>query len=400
LGVRYGVGLLFAGIAAAQSVAPEVLLLARVKAHTREELARLPNCSCLETVRREFKEQGAMALQLRDVLRLDVLYSDRREYYAFPGERQFTQSHPSSFTAGGTIGNGHFALFLHEISSERGPSYEYKGKERLQGRDLARWDYRVPLSGSGHVINLGRGDSKVGMTGSFWADPATHEIVRIQMAADEIPPTMLVMSSETWIDYAHTNLGGQEYLLPQSAGMRLLKFTGEESLNRIEFTHCRLFTAHSSISFGAGESFPGFGEGSALEKRELPPGLPIIVKLTTPIDGKAVVGALLEGTVEGTVSYKKRVVIPDGSVVRGRVRRLEDRSGTFAVSLEFTDLEAGEMRYRFFADLQSVDGMPGVRRTGSPAAELPGVGTFVIEGSRVNVPAGLRMVWKTRLLGE
>jgi hypothetical protein len=234
------------------------------------------------------------------------------------------------------------------------------------------------------------------MLGSFWADSATYEIVRIQMAADEIPPTMLVQSSETWIEYAHTNLGGQNYLLPQSAGMRLLKFTGEESLNHIEFTHCRLFTAHSSISFGPTPGVPGLGEASAMEKRELPPGLPIVVKVKTPLDGKVEVGALLEGTVEGNVSYKKRVLIPDGSVALGRVRRLEDRSGTFAVTLEFTDVEVGDIRYRFFADLQSVDGVPGVRRTGIAATELPGVGTFVMEGSHVEVPAGFRMSWKTR----
>src|ERR1035441_949250 len=43
-----GVGLAWA--ASTQGLPPGTLLLARVKAHMREELARLPNCSCLETV--------------------------------------------------------------------------------------------------------------------------------------------------------------------------------------------------------------------------------------------------------------------------------------------------------------------------------------------------------------
>ena len=397
-------GLVVAGIATAQLVAPEVLLLARVKAHTRAELARLPNCSCLETVRRSHKDQGAAAFELRDVLRLEVLYSDGHEYYAFPGEKQFTQSHPSSFTAGGTIGNGHFALFLHEIASERGPSYEYKGRaaEKDGGRVLARWDYRVPLSSSGHVLNLGGGDASVGMTGTFWADPSTYEILRIEMAADEIPSTILVQSSETSIEYAHTTLGGQDYVLPQSAEMRLLKFTGEESRNHIEFTHCRLFTAQSSISFGPSADSAGFAEGSALDKRELPPGLQVVVKVKTAIDGKTAVGTLVEGAVEGNVSSRKRVVIPDGSVVRGRVRRLEDRSGMWTVSLEFTDVESGEARYRFFADLQGVDGAQGLQRPrdGKWEHELPGVGSFAVEGSRLEIAAGFRMLWKTRAMAE
>src|SRR6266536_596895 len=99
----------------AQSLAPEVLLLARLKAHMREELARLPNCSCLEMVRREHRPRGAAPLELRDVLRLEVLYSDGKEYYAFPGESSFAEEHPSALAGGGTMGNGHFALFLSEI---------------------------------------------------------------------------------------------------------------------------------------------------------------------------------------------------------------------------------------------------------------------------------------------
>ena len=43
---------------ARQGLPPGVLLLARVKAHMRESLDRLPNCSCLETVHREHQTRG------------------------------------------------------------------------------------------------------------------------------------------------------------------------------------------------------------------------------------------------------------------------------------------------------------------------------------------------------
>ena len=91
----------------------------------------------------------------------------------------------------------------------------------------------------------------MGVKGSFWADPATYDIVRISMEADEIPPELPVATSTTSIDYAHTNLGGTDFLLPQSADSRLVRFSGEESRNHIEFTHCHLYGAQSSISFGA-----------------------------------------------------------------------------------------------------------------------------------------------------
>src|ERR1035438_8970903 len=135
---------------------------------------------------------------------------------------------------------------------------------------------------------------------------------------------MDVLASTTSIDYAHTNLGGTDFLLPQSADARLVKLSGEESRNHIEFTHCHLYGAQSSISFGAPQGAPQFGASSVLEmKRELLPALQVVVKLSTRITEKTAVGALIEGVVDGNVPRKGRVLIPDGSPVRGRVRRLE-----------------------------------------------------------------------------
>ena len=61
---------------AGQSLAPEVLLLARIKSHMREELAHLPNYTCLETIARFRKEPGHPSrfqghLRPLDTVRLD-----------------------------------------------------------------------------------------------------------------------------------------------------------------------------------------------------------------------------------------------------------------------------------------------------------------------------------------
>src|ERR1017187_8420948 len=131
-------GLGLAGAAAAQSLLPPgILLLARVKAHMRAELARLPNCSCLETVRRDHQPAGGQMRAL-DKVRLEVLYGDGHELYASPGDRAFSNHEPIDFVGSGTIGNGHFALYLKDLTSEHGLSYDYKGEEVLAGRRLAR----------------------------------------------------------------------------------------------------------------------------------------------------------------------------------------------------------------------------------------------------------------------
>jgi hypothetical protein len=404
-----GLGLAWA--AAAQGLAPEVLLLARVKAHTREQLARLPNCSCLETVRRDYQRAGDV-MRLQDTMRLEVLYSDGRELYASPGDPRFGDNQPTDFVASGTTSNGHFALYLSQIASQGSLSYEYKGEESLSGRRLARYDYRVPVSMSGNTITMPEGKGTTGIKGSFWAEPATYDIVRIVTEAAEIPPHLPVASFVTSIDYAHTNLGGTDFLLPQSADSHLVKFSGEESRNHIEFTHCHLFGAQSSISFGAPEGQPRFAASSVLEtNRELLPELQVVIKLATRITEKTSVGALIEGVVEGNVLRKKRVLIPDGSPVRGRVRRLEwydEKGGYYIVGLEFTDIEAAGTRFRFFADLVDTDRLPGLRQNirvlkRDPTEvlilpDLPGVGSFFVQARRFDLPPGVRMTWKTRAL--
>ena len=46
-------------VAPAQDIAPEVLLLSRIRDHVREELAHLPNYTCTETMQRFRKKSGA-----------------------------------------------------------------------------------------------------------------------------------------------------------------------------------------------------------------------------------------------------------------------------------------------------------------------------------------------------
>jgi hypothetical protein len=62
------------------------------------------------------------------------------------------------------------------------------------------------------------------------------------------------------------------------------------------------------------------------------------------------------------------------------------------VAVEFTEIEAGSMSMRFFAELESVDAPASVQRP--TGADLPGVGTFSVGGFPLG--KGFRMVWRTK----
>jgi hypothetical protein len=251
----------------------------------------------------------------------------------------------------------------------------------------------------------------VGMKGAFWADPVSLDVLRLDVEAYDIPLTLPVVSSVTVMNYAPVRIGDRMIMLAQSAEAEIEITSGEADRNVVELTHCRSFETQSSISFGAEEPkakdrplFALPGAEFAAASQGIPAGLRVAMTLSEAVSGKTAVGTLIEGRVGSAAAQKGKAAIPEGAVVRGRVRRVERQAGpdeTFLVALEFCDVEVDGTRQRFYADLESADRMPGVEvvlTTGGARAgktpNLPGVGNFLVRGGEL--PKGFGMVWKTQ----
>jgi len=250
----------------------------------------------------------------------------------------------------------------------------------------------------------------------------------VESHADEIPLYLPLEESSDNVNYARMRIGEYNVLLAQQADLHVLETSGVESYDRLEFTHCRAFSAQSEIRLDPEPAEPAralpSGPPTVLSAPDgagqaVPALLPITVQLTTPITYKNTVGTLIEGKVSGDVLRKGKIVIPNGSVVRGRIRRLEryqrSGSGDFIVGVEFTEVEASGGWLRFYADLLRIDRSPGIRATLSARVpvrdgrggyqtrdetitlpELPGVASFFVSGTTFTIPSGFRMVWRTR----
>jgi hypothetical protein len=369
-----------------------------------------------------------------DTIRLEVLTNGGKELFASPGDRKFSENHPMSYAGSGALSDGLFGSYLKEILLSDDIVSRYQGEEEVSGRLLTRYDYRIPLLISGQTIRTPEGTGKVGLFGSYWVDPQTYDVTRLQMEADDFPPNLPVTEMTTSIDYAQTRLSnGSVVLLPEGAELRLVKYSGEVDHNRVEFTHCRVFGAESTINFGepvSAEQTASFSSSSVDDTLQpLVSGLRITVKLRSPISGNLAVGALIDGLVAGSVTAKGVVVIPTGAPVRGRIRRLERYSEPFpyfVVGLEFTEVELQGIRHLFYADLVDIGAAPGVlsvlstKNTTITAADplifgalssrqtierlylpnLPGVATFFFKGGKLELPKEFRTVWKTRELKQ
>ena len=125
-----------------------------------------------------------------DTVRLEVLTNGDKELFASPGDRKFSERHPISYAGSGMLGNGFFGLYLKDILVTSNVSNEYKGEEEIGGRRLARYDYRLPLMWSGQTIQTPEGSGTVSLHGSYWVDPQTYDVVRLELNAGDIPPTL------------------------------------------------------------------------------------------------------------------------------------------------------------------------------------------------------------------
>src|SRR5579872_1441138 len=217
--------LIFAKAAIPQDLPPGTLLLSRIKAHMSEEFHPLTTLSCLETIEREHQAARAKMRPL-DTIRLEVLTTGDKELFASPGGRNFSDNHPMSYAGSGALSDGLFGSYLKDILFNDSVASEYKGEEQVGGRRLARYDYRIPLLISGQTIRTPEGSGRVGLHGSYWADPQTYDVIRLHMDADDFPPNLPVSEMATTINYARTRLGsGLVVLLPEAAEFRLAKYS-------------------------------------------------------------------------------------------------------------------------------------------------------------------------------
>jgi hypothetical protein len=405
-------------------------LLARITAHTLRELARLPDCTCLETLLREHKqpaEKGEM--RPLDTVRLEVLYSRNHELYASPGDEHWEEN-PAAFPAAGLVGTGPFALYLRAIFGSGDAAFTESASTALPAPPAVRYDFRIPRSARVHHMQVPGGEGFVGIKGSFWADPVSLDLLRLETESDEIPPELPVVFFTAAVTYARVQIGGRDVVLPQSGEMHMLNSSGQEDRDRIEFTHCRSFHTESSVSFdlsppAPAAPLPAFSSivlAHPKQEQTLPAGLEITIALAGPLNQHSLVGSAIEGRVTHDVRTRDGVLIPRNAVAHGRIRRMDpysDRSGNyFIVALEFIEIETSNSLVRFFADLMDVQHLPGldfrwstsqrssvfdgrkriVTTQQSFLPNLPGVGAFFLRATQFTLPAGMEFFWKTREL--
>ncbi len=378
---------------AQSDVPPAVLQLSRIKQQMADHLSHIANLTCLQTISRSRGDRTGRMMK-NDTLRLEVALVDGKELFSRLGADKFEDRGIGEFGAGGAIESGLFASLAHCVFMQKWPTYRYSGEEVLRSRRAVRYNYEVPLLGSGYEMRIGGQQAVVGFSGSFWADAETLEVMRLVVNADDIPVRLKIVKAAQSIDYGRVRLNETDFLLPQRAEMDLEELSGGESRNHTEFSHWLQYVGESTLVFDDPISKGGSANQSKLQ---LPSGMILSTRLETEISSdRALVGDRITATVEQDARWKQKVIVPAGATLEGRIRAIEKptaTSGGFTLALEFSELQSAGRHTRFFARLSEVKSSSGEARKVTDEGLL-GVANLQIRESHFHLSHDLRMIWK------
>ena len=242
---------LMAALATASAAAAQVdtglELLGRIRQHVGAGVAGLPDYTCLETMERSVYAPGGK-IEFSERLRLEVLVTSGEELFAWPEAADFAAGSLDRWIGQGAIGTGTFASQLRNLFGASAATVRYAGHESDARRPLDRFEFHAPLLSSGFILEVGGRSATTAYSGSFWADPGSLDVVRLEWRAEEIPPELHCRSASQSVSYGRVRLGAGERLLPAAAELTIVTADGRESHNTVGFSRCRHYVADTRVS--------------------------------------------------------------------------------------------------------------------------------------------------------
>jgi hypothetical protein len=402
---------------------PAVLLLAKIKVHMMETLTGQPNYTCLETVERWQRNALARQFQFIDRLRMEVALVDGKEMFAWPGSQRFEDRDLTEWVPSGTFGSGEFASHSRVVFGTNTAAFEPRGEQNLpisdvsisgvsrsgvsrsnqEERPAVRFDFSVPQLVSGYRIRSGAAREVVGYRGSFYVEPQSLDLMRLEVFADDLPASLKLKSVSDRMDYARVRIGEGDFLLPESSEVVLVDLNGHVDRNQLRFSACRQYTGQSKLSFDDAEpaplaASPQYPSGAQKGELELPRNLEITLSLNDDIDLEAAaIGDPVKARLRDDLKLRGRLVLAKGAMAAGRISRLERHPSFTVLGLIFTDLDssAGHARLELQFDRAVSGAVLGARAWWTSFPLMDHEGLIPLPTGHKRLMRGALTLWRT-----
>jgi hypothetical protein len=237
---------------AAPSLDEQRPVLARAREAALEYARSLPDFICTQLVRRYDDVPGAW--RLKDTLEVKLTYSDQKEDYQL-----LTVNGRASMRdyegVGGAVSEGEFGSMLRSLFEPASETdFRWDRWAMLRGRPMHVFSFRIEPEHCSYRIaylsGLGanRHDTATGQHGLVFIDRETRRTLRIVADADHIPAEFPVRAVTTILDFDSTAIGGQLWLLPLRAEVRMTT-PQFRTRNLVEFRGYRKFAADTHITY-------------------------------------------------------------------------------------------------------------------------------------------------------
>jgi len=393
-------------LAAAAGQTPEASRVAEFKQKVLQDMTTVPNYTCLETITRTRREPHGREFKPVDTIRLEVSSVAGKELFAWPGSREFEDRDVRDIVSNGVMGTGMFSTFAQRLFVEHSGEWQCAREESLDSRTAVRCDFHLTAAESQMDITANVTSERVATKGSFWFDPASLDLIRLQVDAEGLPYDLGLESTEFRTDYARVRIGAASALLPKESELTMIPFASAASRNEIDFSACHEYLTQSSISFDVPATLPEAPKPQVRDV-DLPAGLTMTIELDAPIDSKtAAVGDVLHAhTVEELQSGS--LTVPAGATLTGNLckldRGIEHHVG---VCVRFSEINWPGARAAFYAELMDLDRKSagshrpmsyydGHSYRAAIDRPTPGEGMFYMDSARFTIAKDFRMVWRT-----
>jgi hypothetical protein len=230
---------------------PDEGQLARFMEKVRQDMTGIPNYTCLETIERARRAPPSQDFKPLDTVRLEVSSVAGKELFARPGAQRFEDRDVTSMVTGGAIGSGMFASIARNLFVAGKGTLKYRGKQNVAGHAYVRYDFRLTQQESGFKIQVANYSETVAAKGSFWFDPGSLDLIRLEVYGDGIPDSLRLDEAVIRNSYARTHIGDSDALLPKRSEVTMTYFSGIANRNVIEFSQCHEYRSESIIRFDA-----------------------------------------------------------------------------------------------------------------------------------------------------
>ena len=346
----------------------------RIRQKVIDSLGNTPDFICSETIE-STERLGRAATVTLPAIRVTAGVINGEERYALPAnedDRSRLRQVMAVFAWGGT---GSFALYSREVLLTTDATFYGIVNESKDGISLSHIDFAMPLDGSTYALDVGRERVRLGYTGSIWMEPATSEMVRLALRADDPPAGSDIKSVSQSFVFGHTGFPPHTVLMPVSMEFDLEERSGDQRLLTAHFSDCRQYVSKGGDQFveaaprppiepaasPAGEVLaPAVAAGA---RPFLPAKLELQTTLSEAIDERTTVqGTRLSLTVTRDVKQKGNVIVPKGAVIQGLVTRIirqvfpnaQAWKAYYLVGIRLDTVTAGSGQFQLVANLESL----------------------------------------------